>query len=145
MSTAADAASSVLHSFKVVVGDAFAVGKSTLIRQVSDVEVVGTEAPTSGSEAAVKASTTVGMEYGTYTVGDDADAVELLLHGLPGQDRFDFMWDIVARGADGFGAVAASRWLAHPRTWRAIDALVAVVMWWMAAQLLLNPLQAPSD
>ena len=45
----------------------------------------------------------------------------------------------------GFGAVAASRWLAHPRTWRAIDALVAVVMWWMAAQLLLNPLQAPSD
>ena len=41
----------------------------------------------------------------------------------------------------GFGAAAASRWLRHPQTWRAIDAIVAVVMLWMATQLLLNPLQ----
>lgn len=41
----------------------------------------------------------------------------------------------------GFGALAASRWLRHARTWRAIDATVAVVMWWMALQLLLAPLQ----
>ena len=89
------------HTFKVVVAGAFGVGKSTLIRAVSDAAVVGTEAPTSGSEATVKATTTVGMEYGTFTVGRGAGAVELRLYGLPGQERFRFMWDIVAVGADG--------------------------------------------
>lgn len=40
-------------------------------------------------------------------------------------------------GLLGAGAVAASRWLRQPATWRAIDALVAVVMLWVALQLLL--------
>ena len=40
----------------------------------------------------------------------------------------------------GFGAAAASRWLSHPGVWRAIDAVIAAVMWWMATQLLLGPL-----
>ena len=38
----------------------------------------------------------------------------------------------------GYGAVAASRWLRHPAAWRAIDAGVAVVMFSVAAQLLLR-------
>jgi L-lysine exporter family protein LysE/ArgO len=38
----------------------------------------------------------------------------------------------------GYGAVAASRWLRHPAAWRAIDAGVAVVMFSVAAQLLLK-------
>ncbi len=102
------------HTFKVVVAGTFAVGKSTLIREISDTDVVGTEAPTSGDEAVVKGTTTVGMEYGTLTVGDGEGAVELRLHGLPGQDRFRFMWDIVSTGADGFLLlVDASR----PDTW----------------------------
>lgn len=41
----------------------------------------------------------------------------------------------------GFGAAGASRWLRQPSAWRAIDALVAVVMWAVAAQLLLTPLR----
>lgn len=40
----------------------------------------------------------------------------------------------------GYGAAAASRWLQRPGVWRAIDATVAVVMWAVAAQLLLRPL-----
>jgi len=40
----------------------------------------------------------------------------------------------------GFGASTASRWLQRPAVWRAIDACVAVVMFVIAAQLLLNPL-----
>lgn len=102
------------HTFKVVVAGTFAVGKSTLIRQISETEVVGTEAATSGSEAAVKDTTTVGMEYGTFTVGDGASAVELLLHGLPGQDRFRFMWDIVSTGADAFLLLVDAT---RPETW----------------------------
>ncbi len=110
------------HTFKVVVAGAFGVGKSTLIRAVSDAAVVGTEAPTSGSEATVKATTTVGMEYGTFTVGRGAGAVELRLYGLPGQERFRFMWDIVAVGADGvLLLVDATR----PDTWEDAAAAAA--------------------
>ncbi|QXC59685.1 ATP/GTP-binding protein [Aquihabitans sp. G128] len=102
------------HAFKVVVAGSFAAGKSTLIREISDTDVVGTEAPTSGAEAAVKGTTTVGMEYGTFAVGDGDLAVELSLFGLPGQERFRFLWDIVSAGADGFLLlVDASR----PETW----------------------------
>ena len=102
------------HTFKVVVAGSFACGKTTLIRQISDSDVVGTEAPTSGLEADVKTTTTVGMEFGTHTVGSGADAVTLSLFGVPGQERFRFMWDIVSSGADGFLVLAdASR----PDTW----------------------------
>lgn len=40
----------------------------------------------------------------------------------------------------GFGAAAAARWLRHPQVWRAIDAVVAGVMAWMAVQLAAKPL-----
>jgi len=39
----------------------------------------------------------------------------------------------------GYGAAAASRWLQRPVVWRAIDASVALVMFIVATQLLLNP------
>lgn len=42
----------------------------------------------------------------------------------------------------GYGAAWASRWLQRPAVWRAIDASVAVVMFAVAAQLLLHPLNA---
>lgn len=38
-----------------------------------------------------------------------------------------------------YGASAAPRWLRRPIVWRAIDASVAVVMFVVATQLLLNP------
>ena len=113
-STIAADAGPVAHSFKIVVAGSFAAGKSTLIREISDTGVVGTEAPTSGPEALVKGTTTVGTEFGTLTIGDADDAVELLLHGLPGQDRFRFMWDIVAVGADGFVLLVDAE---RPETW----------------------------
>jgi signal recognition particle receptor subunit beta len=89
------------HSFKVVVAGPFAAGKSTLLRSISSSPVVGTEQPTSGAESGVKATTTVGVEYGTYVLADDELEVELRLFGVPGQERFAFMWDIVGEGMDG--------------------------------------------
>lgn len=112
--TIAVGAEPVAQSFKIVVAGSFAAGKSTLIREISDTGVVGTEAPTSGPESLVKETTTVGTEFGTLTVGDGDDAVELLLHGLPGQDRFRFMWDIVSIGADGFLLLVDAE---QPDTW----------------------------
>lgn len=102
------------HTFKVVVAGSFASGKTTLIEHISDTEVVGTEAPTSGAEAGVKQTTTVGMEYGTLTIGEGAAAVTLALYGVPGQARFRFLWDIVAEGTDGFLLLVDAR---QPATW----------------------------
>jgi hypothetical protein len=61
-----------------------------------------------------KRTTTVAMDFGRITF----DALVLFLFGTPGQDRFKFMWDDIARGAvgvvilvdtrklaDGFGAI----------------------------------------
>lgn len=85
-----------------------------MIKACSDDPLVGTEAPTTGDEADLKATTTVGMEFGTLRAEDDGFAVELNLYGVPGQERFSFMWDIVSAGMDGFFLIVdASR----PETW----------------------------
>ena len=67
-------------------------GKSTAIRAISDIEVVDTEVFASDDAAHLKASTTVSMDVGVLKLptGD-----KLRLYGAPGQDRFDFMWDIL--------------------------------------------------
>jgi signal recognition particle receptor subunit beta len=88
-------------TFKVLVVGPFGVGKTTFIEQISSVPVVGTEAPTTGEEAHLKSTTTVGIEYGLFTVGDDEMEVTLLLFGTPGQNRFSDVRDVAARGIDG--------------------------------------------
>ncbi|MGH3695366.1 MAG: GTP-binding protein [Pseudonocardiaceae bacterium] len=45
-----------------------------------------------------KTTTTVAMDFGRITVDDQ---LILYLFGAPGQDRFWFMWDELARGAVG--------------------------------------------
>lgn len=102
------------HAFKVVVAGPFASGKSTLIRAISESPVVGTEQPTSGLEAGTKPTTTVGMEYGTYSIVDEEIVVDLSMYGVPGQPRFSFMWDIVAEGMDGLLLLVDA---AAPATW----------------------------
>ena len=100
--------------FKFVVTGPFGAGKTTLISQISNVPVVGTEVATTGSEADFKSTTTVGLEYGTFAVDAGDLDIRLLLYGTPGQQRFSFMWDVVSVGADGFLVlVDASR----PDTW----------------------------
>ena len=46
-----------------------------------------------------KAETTVAMDFGRITI--DRDLV-LYLFGTPGQDRFDFMWEILGEGMIGY-------------------------------------------
>jgi uncharacterized protein len=90
-------------TIKVVVTGHFAAGKTTLISGISEIPVLATEAEVSDSpEAEVKDHTTVTMDFGKLTVRDEEMLAELYMFGTPGQDRFDFMWDVLAEGMDGY-------------------------------------------
>ncbi len=86
---------------KIVIGGHFGAGKTTLIKGLSEVKPSLTEAKLSESEAGEykdKLTTTVGVEYGRMTFGNHG----LYLFGIPGQNRFSFIWESVARGVKGY-------------------------------------------
>lgn len=85
------------RTVKIVVTGPFDAGKSTLIRTISEITVLSTEREVSDVES--QGSTTVAMDFGRITVDDD---IALYLFGTPGQQRFEFMWDILAEGMLGY-------------------------------------------
>ncbi|MBA2313517.1 MAG: ATP/GTP-binding protein [Actinobacteria bacterium] len=89
-------------TIKVVVTGPFAAGKTTLISTISEIPVLATETSVSDESAATKDHTTVTMDFGKLTVKDEEMLAELYMFGTPGQDRFDFMWDVLAEGMDGY-------------------------------------------
>lgn len=73
-------------------------GKTQAIRTISDIDVVDTEADATDETALLKQNTTVAMDMGVMLLGEH-DKVRL--YGAPGQDRFDFMWDILLEQSRG--------------------------------------------
>jgi signal recognition particle receptor subunit beta len=67
-------------------------GKSIAVQTLSDIEVLDTDERATDETAALKQNTTVCMDVGVLELGS-GDKVRLI--GAPGQDRFDFMWDIL--------------------------------------------------
>ncbi len=86
------------RTLKIVVTGPFNAGKTEFIKSVSDIQVITTERKLTRGAQADKEETTVAMDYGRTTVND----LTIQLFGTPGQPRFDFMWDILAKEMDGF-------------------------------------------
>jgi uncharacterized protein len=87
------------QAVKIVVTGPFAAGKTTLIRTISEITVLSTERGITDDTRSRKAETTVAMDFGRITI--DRDLV-LYLFGTPGQERFDFMWEILGEGMLGY-------------------------------------------
>lgn len=73
-------------------------GKTTAIQSLSEIDVVRTEANNSERHIVDKATTTVALDYGEILVDGDE---KVRLYGIPGQKRFDFMWSILKKRAEG--------------------------------------------
>lgn len=84
---------------KIVITGPFSAGKTTLIKTVSEVAIVGTERDVTDETKSVKERTTVAMDFGRINFEDDAS---LFLFGTPGQRRFEVMWEILSDGMIGF-------------------------------------------
>ncbi len=85
-------------TYKIIVTGPFNSGKTAFIKTISDIDVVTTERRITTEDRGIKAETTVAMDYGRVELDDKI----LHLNGTPGQARFDFMWEILAKEMNGF-------------------------------------------
>lgn len=83
--------------WKIVFTGTPGAGKTTAIAAISDDPPVVTDVRNSDASLA-KERTTVGLDFGRIDLGD-GESVRLF--GTPGQERFEFMWRIVATDALG--------------------------------------------
>jgi signal recognition particle receptor subunit beta len=90
-----------MKNIRIVITGTVGAGKSTFVRTASEIDVVEIERQVSNSEKeySFKDKTTVAFDFGKLVL--DAKK-NLHLYGTPGQTRFDFMWDILIKGADAY-------------------------------------------
>lgn len=87
-----------MSQYKIIFTGPVGAGKTTAIESISDIPPIKTDASASDMTKTKKSSTTVAMDYGIMNL---AGGEKIHLYGTPGQERFDFMWDILITGGIG--------------------------------------------
>lgn len=86
------------NTYKILFSGPVGAGKTTAITTLSDEPPVSTDEFASDETADRKETTTVALDYGVMRLSVKD---QLHLYGTPGQERFDFMWEILRAGALG--------------------------------------------
>ena len=87
-----------MSDFKIIFAGPVGSGKTTAIVTLSDDKPVCTNQSASDMTRVRKSETTVAMDYGTMSL-DGHEKIHL--YGTPGQERFDFMWEVLAKNGLG--------------------------------------------
>ena len=85
-------------NYKIIFTGPVGAGKTTAIHSLSDIAPVRTDRLASDMAKERKPETTVAMDYGLVTL---ECGIAIHLYGTPGQERFDFMWEILVEGGIG--------------------------------------------
>jgi uncharacterized protein len=119
-------ASTASEGLKIVVVGGFGVGKTTMVRSVSEIRPLSTEETMTQAGQDVddtggvtgKTTTTVAFDFGRISLDEQ---MVLYLFGAPGQERFWFLWDRLFAGTLGAVVLVDTRRLED--SWYAIDRL----------------------
>jgi uncharacterized protein len=87
-----------MSQYKIIFTGPVGAGKTTAIHSISDLPPIKTDAAASDMAKSKKSATTVAMDYGVMNL---PGGEKIHLYGTPGQERFDFMWDILVTGGIG--------------------------------------------
>ena len=87
-----------MSAYKIVFAGPVGAGKTTAIASISDIEPFQTEEFATDEVKDIKQNTTVAMDYGMMKLENNE---RIHLYGTPGQERFNFMWEILTDGGIG--------------------------------------------
>ena len=87
-----------MKNHKIIFTGPVGAGKTTAISTISDKAPVCTNEIATDETRNIKKGTTVALDYGVMNL-DGGQKIHL--YGTPGQERFDFMWEILTEGGIG--------------------------------------------
>jgi len=88
----------MIGQHKIIFTGPVGAGKTTAIGSISDIVPISTEQKATDETRNKKELTTVAMDYGNMRLDNN----EMLhLYGTPGQERFNFMWELLTEGGIG--------------------------------------------
>ncbi len=88
-------------NYKIIITGPVGSGKTTAVNSLTGRDAALTDAVVSDSDLVTKQrkkTTTVAMDHDVVQL-ENGDTINVF--GTPGQERFDFMWDILSQGAHG--------------------------------------------